>query len=314
MNVMVMGAGGVGGYLGAKLAHAGAAVSFIARGAHLAQMRSYGLRVEGSESIHVREFQAADNVGELPAPDLVLFCVKLYDTVDAAKLIAPVLSERTAVLTLQNGIDSVPDLQRLLGVRQVLGGAAFFPANISAPGVVRYLGKIESKPHIEFGEPGAGPSERVSAIASVLLQAGLTVEVCSDTNRMLWEKFLLIAGTSAATTLSRSAIGVIRDDADLRWLLRASIDEAYRVGCAAGVRLADDAVAQVVRTLNGNPDDAKASQLVDLENGRCLELDGLSGAIVRHGQMLGVDTPIHRCVYAALKPFMHGTQGTVFTS
>jgi 2-dehydropantoate 2-reductase len=306
MKIMVMGAGGVGGYLGAKLAAAGLDVSFVARGAHLHVLRSEGIKICGRESLHMADVSAASDPRALGIADLIVFTVKLYDTAAAAELIYPVVGPNTAVLTLQNGIDCVPDLMAHFGAGTVLGGAAYFPANLTAPGVITYLGKIESKPHIAFGEPGAGTSQRVGDFLALCREAGISAEASDDTDRMLWEKFLLIAGSSATTALCRSVVGKVRSDPDLRWLLRESIAEAHRVALASGVALSENAVEDVLATLDGNPHDGKSSQLVDLLNGRRLELDGLSGAVIRRGESLGVPTPVHRTVYAALKPFIDG--------
>ena len=298
-----MGAGGVGGFIGAKLALAGNDVAFIARGAHLDALKRNGLELGGIEPAHLTNVVAAERPDAFEPPDLIAFCVKLYDTHVAAELLKPVISPQTVVLTLQNGIESSATLAGHFGANQVLGGAAYFPANITAPGTVTYLGKIADKPHVAFGEPGGGASARANQIASVFREAGLVVEVAQDTERMLWEKFLLIAGTSAATSLCRMAIGGVRSDPDRRWLLRSAVAEARDVASACGIELGNDVVDTVVAALDGNPADGKSSQLVDLENGKRLELEGLSGAVVRLGQAHNVATPVHRTVYAALKAF-----------
>ena len=137
------------------------------------------------------------------------------------------------------------------------------------------------------------------------LVAGLVADVAADTERLLWEKFLLIAGTSAATTLCRLTIGGVRDDPDRRWLLRTAVAEAHAVATACGIALDKSVVDAVVAALDGNPADGKSSQLVDLENGKRLELEGLSGAVVRRGLKHGVATPVHRTVYAALKQLVN---------
>lgn len=300
-----MGAGGVGGFLGAKLALAGNDVTFVARGAHLQALQLKGLELRGVEPASVPEIHATDQPGNLVSPELILFCVKLYDTDTAAALLKPIAGPETTVLTLQNGIESSTALAAHFGPERILGGAAYFPANITAPGVVTYLGKIADKPHIAFGEPGAGSSTRAEKIATVLREAGLVADVATDTERLLWEKFLLIAGTSAATSLCRMSIGGVRDDPDRRWLLRSAVVEAHEVATACGIVLDDGVVDAVIAALDGNPADGKSSQLVDLENGKRLELEGLSGAIVRRGLEHGVPTPVHRTVYAALKQFVN---------
>jgi len=301
-----MGAGGMGGYLGAKLAAVGQDVIFIARGAHLRALRETGLRISGAQSICLPGVQATHDPREVGACDQVLFCVKLYDTDTAAAALQPLMGEHTCVLTVQNGIESAARIARTLGKGRVPAGAAYFPASIASPGEIAYLGCIAGKPHLAFGEPGAGASARADALAAMFRDAGVDAQVCDSTERMLWEKFCLVVATSATTALARQPIGVVRGDADLRWMLAEAVAEAARVGRRAGVALPDDLERQVLRAIDGNPPAGKASQLVDLERGRRLELDGLSGAIVRLGRALGVPTPVHATVYAALKPYIDG--------
>lgn len=307
MKIGVMGAGGVGGYLGARLAHGGAAVTFIARGAHLGTMRSSGLRVRGVETLDLETVAATDRPVDVGEVDALLFCVKLHDTDEAAALIEPMVGDATVILTLQNGVDSVPHLTERFGPK-VLGGAAYFPANLTAPGEITFLGKIAARPHVVIGEPGGGGSQRVERLADVFRQAALDVEISDDTDRMLFEKFLFIAGISAATALTRATVGEVRSDSDMRWLLREAIAEAERVARAAGVVLDQNVTDQTLAALDTNPANGKASMLVDLENGRRLELDGLSGAVVRLGECHDVPTPVHRTAYAALKRFRLGAK------
>ena len=144
------------------------------------------------------------------------------------------------------------------------------------------------------------------ALAGAFSNAGIRAEVCDDTPRMLWEKFCLMAGTSAATAITRQTLGVVRSDPDMRALLANAIGEAAQVGRAMGVALDSALEQRVLDALDGYPFDGKASQLTDLERGRRLELDGLSGALLRLGRAHNVPTPTHATVYAALKPFKDG--------
>ena len=305
-----MGAGGMGGYLGAKLAAAGGDVRFIARGAHLDAMRAGGLHIGGAESIHVADVVATDRPEEVGPVDAVLFCVKLYDTEQAACALGPLLTDRTFILTVQNGVESARRIADVVGGGRTLAGAAYFPANIAAPGEITYVGRIEGKPHIGFGEPGGGASDRARAFAHLCREAGVDAEVFDDTDAMIWEKFCLMAGTSATTALSRQTVGVVRSDPDLRSFLAEAIGEAARVGRRLGVALPDDTETRILDFIDHNPANGKSSQLVDLERGRRLELEGLSGAVVRLGRETGVPTPVHAVVYAALKPFVEGAPRT----
>ena len=212
MKIAVMGAGGMGGWLGAKLAAAGNEIAFIARGAHLEAMRTSGLSVSGAETLRLAHVAATDNPGDIGPVDVILFCVKLYDTESAARALVPLLGPKTFVITVQNGVESADRIGQIIGDGRTLAGAAYFPANIAAPGEIAYVGRIEGKPHIAFGEPGDGPSERAQEFAGICRAAGIDTEVFDDTESMIWEKFCLIAGTSAATALTRQTVGVVRSD------------------------------------------------------------------------------------------------------
>jgi len=310
MKIAVMGAGGMGGWLGAKLAAAGSDVVFVARGAHLDAIRTNGIRVVGAESFSLTDVVATDRPDEIGPVDAVLFCVKLYDTESAAKTLAQFLGSDTFVVTVQNGVESADRIARVIGEARTLAGAAYFPANIASPGEIAYVGRIEGKPHIAFGEPGAGASKRACAFAECCRAAAIDAEVSENTDLMIWEKFCLVAGTSAATALTRQTVGVVRSDPDMRWMLSEAIGEAARIGRKLGVALTDDVEERTLEFIDHNPPNGKSSQLVDLERGRRLELEGLSGAVVRLGAQTGIPTPIHRTTYAALKPFIDGTPGS----
>jgi len=307
VRIAVMGAGGMGGWLGARLAASGNEVGFIARGGHLDAMRSRGLSVSGADTLHLAEVVATDNPADLGVVDVILFCVKLYDTESAAQALAPLLGPETFVVTVQNGVESADRIAEVIGDGRTLAGVAYFPANIAAPGEITYVGRIEGKPHIAFGEPGAGASERALGFAEVCRAAGIDTQVCDDTEALIWEKFCLVSGTSAATALTRQTVGAVRSDPDTRWMLVEAIGEAARIGRKLSVALADDVELRTLAFIDNNPAHGKSSQLVDLERGRRLELDGLSGAVIRLGKQTGVPTPVHATVYAALKPFIDGT-------
>jgi 2-dehydropantoate 2-reductase len=302
-----MGAGGVGGYLGAKLARGGHDVALIARGAHLEALRRHGLRISGAESLEVPGLLATDRPVDIGPVDAVLFCVKLYDTEAAARLLRPLLGEGGLVATVQNGVESAARIAAVIGPGRTLAGAAYFPANIAAPGEIAWLGRMQGRPLVGCGEPGGGPSPRARAFAQACNEAGVEAEVFDDTERMLWEKFCLIAGSSAATSLTRQPIGPVCSDPDARWVLAQAVGEAAAVGRACGVALAEDIEQRVLGFLASGPANGKSSQLVDLERGRRLELEWLSGTVARLGREHGIPTPIHRAVYAALKPYASGT-------
>lgn len=306
MRVAVMGAGAVGGYFGAALAKAGADVALIARGAHLEALQARGLTIrDASGEFTVPGLQAVGDPAVLEPVDLILFCVKLYDTESAARALLPLVGDSTYVVTLQNGVDSVDTLSRVLGAERIVGGITYIVASVEAPGVIRRTGEWA---RIEVAEPSGEITPRLRSFERLCRGAGIDVAVKSDMHALLWSKFVPLSATSATTALTRSTIGEIRADPVLAWVAEACVAETLAVGRALGVALGADVEASALELLrHGMSPDAKASQLVDLERGKPLELEHLSGTVHRLGRELGVPTPVHTTVYAALKRYARGT-------
>ena len=308
MKIAVMGSGGVGGYFGARLAAAGNEVTFIARGAHLAAIESRGLQVRSPRGdIHIHPAKACDDPAGVGPVDIVLFATKLYDTQIAGELCRPLLGTDTAVISLLNGVDSEEQLGRILGPQHVVGGVARISAEIAEPGVIRHHSKFAS---IEFGELDGQRSDRLQAFLCAAENAQIDARLCDDISAAIWRKFIMLASFSAITTLTRLPAGPIRDNPECWNLMEAAANETGAVARARGVRLAENAVADIVEMIRRLPDTMKSSMLMDLERGNRLELEWLSGAVCRAGSETGVDTPVHRVVLAALSPFAAGEPGS----
>ena len=299
----IMGSGGVGGYFGARLAQAGYTVTFVARGAHLQAMRNAGLTIEGPvESFRV-ETMATDEPADIGPVDFVLFCVKLWDTEDAAKVCEPLIGPDTAVVSLQNGVDSEDMLAAILGKEHVIGGVAEIAASISAPGRIHKLSPFHV---VRFGELDLKKSERAVQLENCLADAGVQVFHSDDIHADIWTKFIFLVGLSALTTLLRTSIGPIRGDVDTRALFKQVMNETFAVARAKGIVLPDDTIAQRMRFLDKLPFDMRASMAIDLNLGRRLELPWLSGAVARLGAELNVETPANSFVTTALKLHVMG--------
>ncbi len=304
MKIAIMGSGGVGGYFGARLAAARNDVTFIARGAHLDAIRNEGLRVQSPlGDVHIDPVDATDDPAEVGAVDIVLFATKLYDTEIAGELCRPLIGADTAVISLLNGVDSEEQLGSILGAEHVVGGVARISAEIAAPGVIQHHSHFAI---IEFGELDGQKSGRLQAFLAAATEAKIDAQLCDDINIAIWQKFILMASFSGVTALTRLPAGPIRDNPEAWSLMQAAAHEAGAVARAQGVGLADDAVDNVVKLLGTLPDAMKSSMLMDLERGKRLELEWLSGAVCRLGRETGVDTPVHRVVLAALGPFAAG--------
>jgi len=308
MRIAVMGAGAVGCYFGGRLASAGEDVVFIARGGQLQALRERGLQlIESGRTNTLYPVAVTPDPAQAGPVDCILLCVKLFDTETALRACGPMLQPGTGVITLQNGIDAVAMVGDSIGVDRAIGGAVYVVASLLEPGVVLRSGDWA---RIEIAEPSGAVSVRAKSFARACVRAGVECVVREDLERMLWSKFVLLSATSATTALTRQPIGYVRGDSVGLEFARRCIRETLAVASAQGIDLPEDLEATAMRQLcEEMPDDAKASQLVDLEHGKPLELDYLSGAIHRLGAAHGVPTPVHSTVYAALRPFLRGSRG-----
>jgi 2-dehydropantoate 2-reductase len=305
MRIAVMGAGGVGGYYGGRLAQAGHDVAFITRGEHLRAIQAKGLKLVGAAGdIVIAGAQATEDSGRLAPVDVVLFCVKLFDTEDAARAIAPLLSKGGVCITLQNGVDGQHRIGAIVGTDRVMGGIALVSALIESPGVIRYASKA---PSIKFGEADGRMTERAACFRDACVAAGIDAEVVADIRAAQWHKFVGLTVNAALTSLTRKPAGVVYHDPDLVALARAMFAEGAAVASAMGIKLPDDIVEWQLQNHQKFPPGMYASMYHDLARGRRLELDSLSGLIVRKGRELGVPTPFHSMAYACLKPYVNGS-------
>ena len=305
MRIAVMGAGGIGGYYGGKLAQSGHSVDLITRGEHLRAIQANGLRLAGpAGDAHVRGIQATDDPSKLAPVDVVLFCVKLFDTEEAARAVKPLLAKGGVCISLQNGVDGADRIAAVVGAERVMGGLAFVSSTIEAPGVIRYNAKA---PSIKFGETDGRVSERAARFRDACLAAGFGAEAVTDIRAALWHKFVGLTVNAAMNCLTRLPAGNVYPDADLMALARTGFEEGAAVGRALGVKLPDDIVEWQVKNHLGFPPHMYASMYYDLVRGKRLEVESLSGLIAREGKRLRIPTPFHTMAYACLKPYANGT-------
>jgi 2-dehydropantoate 2-reductase len=303
MKIAVIGAGGVGGYFGGRLAAAGEDVRFVARGEHLRALQTDGLHLQSPKgNAHVRQRVATDTPSEIGPVDVVLFTVKMYDVDSAAALVPPLVGPSTAVITLQNGVDAVDMLSRHIPRANVVGGVAYVAAVIAEPGVIKHT----ALDTLIFGELDGKPSPRLGALAEAGMRAGFRAIVSDKIEVDLWSKFARLSVFSGMTAITRSPLGVIRDDPEIFAMMRSAMEESIGVGRARGVPLHNSVFDEIMKMVASMPPEAKSSMLEDLERGKRLELPWLSGAVVRLGRAVGVPTPIHQFIATALKPFVNG--------
>jgi 2-dehydropantoate 2-reductase len=298
MKIAVMGAGAIGCYFGARLAAAGEEVHFIARGPQLAAMQARGLTVYSPHgNLHLDKVHATNDPTSIGPVDLVLFCLKLWDTDTGAELIKPLLRAETGVYSFQNGIYAEGRLAELLGPQHIIGGYAATPASIVEPGVVRQFGQWCT---LGFGEMDNRRTPRVVALLEACQRAKIDSLIEPDIEAALWSKFIFITTHSGATSVCRSTEGPIRSDPWGRQFLAGLASEGEGVARAKGIRIAEHFTEYVMKQIDGLPADAQGSMYTDLQRGARLELEWLNGLMIKIGEEVGVPTPCHRAVMHAL--------------
>jgi 2-dehydropantoate 2-reductase len=297
MRILVYGAGAVGGYFGALLARGGHDVSFVARGATLDALRAHGLTVElGSETLRLAPVHAVASAAEAPAPELVLVCVKSYDSPAAAAALRPVVGRDTIVLSLQNGIENEDVLARGLGVPPLMVALTRIGVAMTSPGRILYSGRGT----ILFGEPDGSESPRARRTAEAFAAAGVSHQLRTDILVAAWEKLAWNAGFNAVTTLTRSTVAEALAQPKSRDLVVCAMEEVDAVATALGVPVRRTRTAAVLEDSASGLPDFETSMLQDLRRGRRLEHDALNGAVVRAAARAGVPVPVNAMLAALL--------------
>jgi len=307
MHFAIVGSGAVGGYYGAKLQRAGHRVTFLARGAHLAAMRQAGLRVESPLGDFELAVDATDDAVSVGPVDVVILTVKTYDNETALPALAPLVGDQSVVLTLQNGVDSVDEVAAVVGKSAVVGGATYVATALVRPGLIVQTGTHR---RVVFGEVfGDLPrlSERVQLIAEALGSADIHAEPVSDARLPLWEKFIYLAPFAAFTGAARLPAGPVWSDPHTRETFMAAVQEVTSVARGEGVPIASDLLDRIVAYMDALPRTTRSSLLIDLSQGKPIEVEALQGSVVRRGRALGLPTPIMSALYAVLKPYADGS-------
>lgn len=307
MRIAVVGAGAVGGYFAARLARAGAEVAVVARGAHLAAIRDHGLRVR---SPALGDFAARVTAESDPAAvgpvDLVIYAVKSYDNGTALSLVPPLVGPKTAVLTLQNGVDSAAEVAAAVGEPRVLGGVTYVATAVVAPGVIAQTGVHRSIVLGEaFGERHS-VSARVQAIADVMAPADIQVTAVPDGRVPIWDKFVYLVPFSGFTGAARLPIGPLWERPAVREMFYAAAREVAAIAAAEGVTISPDRFETLRHYMDTIPPTTRSSLLTDLEQGKRTEVEALQGAALRRATAHGVAAPIVATLYAVLQPWGGG--------
>lgn len=305
LKVLVIGAGGVGGYFGGRLAAAGNDVTFVARGRHLAAMQCNGLTLLSSlGDVRLPKVRAVDNVAQAGTADFVFVTVKLWDTEPVAKQLIRFAQSDTAVISFQNGVRKDQLLSKYLPTRSIMGGISYISAAIEEPGTVRHFGPIRS---LVFGELDKTHSPRSEALRSACEKADIVARISDDIEREIWEKFVFLVGLSGVTTTMRQPIGRIRSNPRTRAFLLEVMRETVRVGQAKNIALLEGFAEDRLAFCDTLPAEMFASMYHDLIRGNRLELPWLSGAVADLAEQMEMPAPCNKAITDILALYVNGT-------
>ena len=304
MKIATVATGGIGGFLAVRLTQAGHQVATIARGAHLDAIRSDGLTLDGPDGRHsVAPWIATDRAEDVGPVDAIIFGVKGDALDQAATLCRPMIGEDTIVIPFLNGVEASDRLADILPEENVGNGLAQVSTTISAPGVITQTGEFN---RFIFAERDSRPSARIDRLRDAINEAGSSAPPTDDIVRDLWAKFVLFSAVSGVTAAARCTMSDIFADDHLTWLFRAIVAETAALGRARGVALPETIEDDIRATAQGLPPTMRASTAIDLEQGRPLEIEWISGAVSRLAQEAGTDASANRTVYALLRPYRDG--------
>lgn len=300
MRVIIMGAGGVGGYFGGRLAHAGYDVTFIARGAHLAAMQARGLRVDSDTGdFVVWPIQAAADPACVGMADVVLVTTKTWQVGDAARALRPTVGPETIIIPLLNGVEAPYQLADELGRERVLGGFCRVLSYVTEPGRIIQRGVT---PFVAFGELDAPASSHVDALRQLFESADVFVQTPPDIRAAMWRKFAFVTPLGGVGAVTRRTAGQLRAHHDSRAMLCQAVEEVALVGRGHGVNLPENVTQMALNQVDALPADAVASMHRDILEGRPSELESQNGAVVRLAAEVGVATPVNQLIYETLLP------------
>ena len=304
MKIAVMATGGVGGVFGAKLAQAGENVTFIARGTHLEAIQNNGLTIAGDDGNQMLEnIQTNGDPEAVGLVDVVMFAVKLWDTESAAVFCKPMIGPNTVLIPFQNGVVSTETISKIIGEAHTGRGLSRVSASIESPGVIRQVGSFAS---LAFAEADGARSPRMEDFLTACKRAGIEAEIPKDIFRALWQKYVLLVTVSGMTTAGRLPMRTLIAEPEGLAAASSCMAEVAAVGGAQGIDLPDDTVEKLIAFMQKMPPAMKASQAIDLENGRRLEAPWLTGTVCEMGRQYGIPTPVNDALYTVIKPYAMG--------
>lgn len=295
-QILMVGAGSVGGFFGARLAQNNSDVSFLLRPKTLSAVKQNGLTIRSAEGTFTVRPKAASDARELPRPDLIILGVKAYDLDEVLNQIAPVLTDKTVILTLQNGIDTEDRLLSRIQRDCVVGGVAYIYSKIAEPGVIDHY----KRGAVAIGELMGQESVRLLAIRDLFTAAGIPCHLSKDIRRSKWEKMCWNCVFNPITVLIDDRVAKALDHPEMSGVIRQIVGEVAAVSAAMKVPLPLDMPERVIKATQ-EIRDIHTSMYDDWKAGRRTEIDSLNGFIVQKGRELGIPTPVNEALTAMIK-------------
>lgn len=299
MRIAIIGSGGVGGYFGGKLAHAGNDVIFLARGAHLNALKTNGLTIQSiNGDFNIPTVHATDSIAQIGPVDLIILGVKAWQVKEVARQFPTLLHQDTVILPLENGVMAATEIQDVIEPHHVMGGLCRIFSKIIAPGVISHFG-IE--PTIVFGELDGSISKRATAIKILLDEAGIHNKLSTDIQAELWKKFIGIC-VSGLLAVTRCNYGELRSLPETRQLMIELLTEIYDLALKMGIHLEPDTLSKSISFIDAIPAESTSSLTRDVWEGKPSEIDYQNGTVVKLGEKYGVPTPVNRFIYNCILP------------
>lgn len=301
MRIAIVGAGGVGGYFGGRLAQNDPHNTFfIVRGATLAAMRRNGMRVDSvNGNFVVDRPNATDDASSIGPVDAVLLTVKTSNIGEALQSIKPIVGRDTVVVPLENGIEAPDEIAAALGREHAAGGLCGIISFIVEPAHIRH---VATEPFVMFGELDNRRTPRIDRLCETMRAAGIKTDIPSDIQHSMWTKFLFIAPMSGLGAITRVPVGVWRAMPETRAIAVGAVRELIAVASARGIDLGKDAEERTMARFDGLAAEATSSLQRDIMQGKPSELEAQLGAVVRLGRASKVPTPVFEMLYSALLP------------
>lgn len=299
MKIAIIGAGGVGGYFGGKLAKAGFDVTFVARGEHLKSIQQNGLIVKSvNGDFKIENAKATDSIKNLRNIDFVIIAVKAWDVKNVAKELSEIINPKTVILPLQNGVMATDELKEFINSENIIAGLCRIISKIEAPGIINHFGV---DPIIIFGELDNSISDRVKNIKNIFDKSEINSKIAKDIIAELWKKLIPIC-TSALLALTKTTYGELCEIKETRQIMIDLIKENYNLSQKMGIKIEDEFVEKSIAFIDTFPYNSTSSLSRDVLEGKPSEIDYQNGTIVKLGEKYGVETPVNKFIYNCILP------------